>query len=191
MGGTWCNGRIAPQARQDSGRSRSWGAFIGPQSAVAVPGITVGLRDPIADRLRRWFELAGQFLRRAAGTNQLDHLPAEFRGIDWLLLGHRGLLQAKVSDVHGTGQLQITKAFCALCGFGFFCAFCTTNDRKRRGPQRFDADPRGTPEAADSIEISAAKPFSAARGTDGSESFCGKSGPAAKKGLPQMNKDER
>jgi hypothetical protein len=38
--------------------------------------VTVGLRDPVAERLGRRFELLRQFLRRPTGPNQLDHLPA-------------------------------------------------------------------------------------------------------------------
>jgi hypothetical protein len=50
------------------------------RKAILTPAcITVGLRDRVTDRLRRRLELLSQFLRRATGSNQLYHLPAEFR----------------------------------------------------------------------------------------------------------------
>jgi hypothetical protein len=36
--------------------------FAAAQSILALAGIALGLRHPIADRLRRWFKLFGQFV---------------------------------------------------------------------------------------------------------------------------------
>jgi hypothetical protein len=55
------------------------------------------------DRLRS-YRVPRQFLRRAAGVHQLDHLPTEFRCVGWSRLRHRGLLEHKCSGVHETGS---------------------------------------------------------------------------------------
>jgi hypothetical protein len=49
------------------------------QAILAVALITVGLCNPIADCLRRGFELLRQLLRRTTGPYQLDHPPTGFR----------------------------------------------------------------------------------------------------------------
>ena len=58
------------------------------QAVLAAALVAVGLRDPVADRLRRRLELLSQFLRRATSSNQLYHLPAEFRRIGRVLSCH-------------------------------------------------------------------------------------------------------
>ena len=82
--------------------------------------VTVGLGYPVADRLRRRFELLRQFLRRATGPNQLDHLPAELRRIRWVLVCHCGLRKLKRSGVHETGatsgSARWARAFHAVAG---------------------------------------------------------------------------
>src|ERR1700674_7054 len=61
--------------RPDQGDRRS---CCRRQAILAAALVTVGLRDPVADRLGRRFELLRQLLRRATGPHQLNHLPAEF-----------------------------------------------------------------------------------------------------------------
>ena len=52
-------------------------ALCGAQS-ISVPAcITVGLRDPVADRLGGGFEFTSQLLRCPSGANQLNHLAPE------------------------------------------------------------------------------------------------------------------
>ena len=58
-------------------------------SATLVP---VGLADPVADRLSGWLKLPSQLLRRAARSNQLDHLLPETGWIGWTCHRHHGLL---------------------------------------------------------------------------------------------------
>ena len=50
--------------------------------------MAINLRDPIADRLRCRFKLAGQFLRIPANADQIDHLTTELRGIRRTGSGH-------------------------------------------------------------------------------------------------------
>src|SRR6202140_3822651 len=78
------------------------------QAILAAAFVTVGLCDPVADRLRRRFELLRQFLRRATGPNHLDHLPAELRRIRCVLVCHCGLRKLKRSGVHETGATSVS-----------------------------------------------------------------------------------
>src|SRR5690349_3857791 len=56
--------------------------LIGRQAAVgASPDITLGLFDPVPDRLGRRLELASEIRRAATGPNQLDQLVPELRRI--------------------------------------------------------------------------------------------------------------
>src|SRR6516165_8049160 len=73
------------------------------QPILAAALVTVGLRNPITDRLGRRFEIPRQFLRAAAGSNQVNHLPAELRPITWVLLCHCGLRKLNRSGVHESG----------------------------------------------------------------------------------------
>jgi hypothetical protein len=56
------------------------------QAILAAALVTIGLRNPVADGLRRRLELLRQLLRRATGPYQLDHLPAKFRRVSAVLL---------------------------------------------------------------------------------------------------------
>src|SRR5947209_1629830 len=58
-------------------------AFCRRQPAAATADVALGLADPVPDRLRGRFELLRQFLRRAAGADQLYHLATEFRCVGW------------------------------------------------------------------------------------------------------------
>jgi hypothetical protein len=64
---------------------------------------------PVPDRLRRRFELARQFLRRAAGMHQFDHLSTQFRWLASSRSGLRGRLGHKPFCVHETCQLHPQK----------------------------------------------------------------------------------
>ena len=58
------------------------------QAVMRAALVTVGLADPVADRLGGWLELPSQLLRRAARANQLDHL-----------LPEPGWIGGRVSDI--------------------------------------------------------------------------------------------
>src|SRR6516162_8354409 len=77
------------------------------QPILAAALVTVGLRNPIADRLGRRFEIPRQFLGAAAGSNQVNHLPAELRRITWVLLWHGGLRKLNRSGVHESGATSV------------------------------------------------------------------------------------
>jgi len=51
-------------------------AFGGRQSVMATTLVQIGLLEPILNGLCRRLELTGQLFRTAAGTNQLQYLPA-------------------------------------------------------------------------------------------------------------------
>jgi hypothetical protein len=55
---------------------------------VAAALLAIGLRDPVADRLGRWFELTSQVGWIAPGTNQLNYPSPELRRIWGMGLGH-------------------------------------------------------------------------------------------------------
>ena len=50
------------------------------QPILAAALVTVGLRNPIADRLGRRFEIPRQFLRAAAGSNQAREITSSVTG---------------------------------------------------------------------------------------------------------------
>jgi hypothetical protein len=53
--------------------------------------VTIGLRHPIVDQLRRRLELAGQLFGPAARSHQLNHLLPELRRIRFVRLrGEKG-----------------------------------------------------------------------------------------------------
>ena len=56
-------------------------ALRGAQTVGSTTLVTLGLLDPVADRLRRRLELPCQALRRASCPNQLDHLAPVLRRI--------------------------------------------------------------------------------------------------------------
>ena len=62
------------------------------QAVMRAALVTVGLADPVADRLGGWLELPSQFPRRAARAHQLDHLLPEPGWIGRTCKRHRGLL---------------------------------------------------------------------------------------------------
>ncbi len=81
-----------------------------PMEDVAAPLFpaaftTIGLSDPVADRLRGWFEFARKVLRIASGANQLDHLAPEFRRIGQTGLGHGDTLGSKLQAIHEGGAI--------------------------------------------------------------------------------------
>ena len=89
-------------------------AFGAGQAIRPSTFIPIGLADPITDRLSRRFELPGQLLRRAARSNQLDHLLAELGCIRRTRIRHRGLLSPNWSGVHGNGSSPNIKRPAAL-----------------------------------------------------------------------------
>jgi hypothetical protein len=58
--------------------------------ALLLPAalLPVGLRHPVADRLRGRFELPGKLGRISAGADQLDHLTAKLGCVWRTCLGH-------------------------------------------------------------------------------------------------------
>ena len=62
------------------------------QAVMRAALVTVGLADPVADRLGGWLELPSQLLRRAARANQLDHLLPELEWRGRTCKRHRRLL---------------------------------------------------------------------------------------------------
>jgi DDE family transposase len=82
---------------------REFDAFCVCEAVAAAALVAIGLRDPVADRLRRWLELFRQVFRRAAGANQFDQLPPELRRVWGTFLRHRGLLKHKCFGVHESG----------------------------------------------------------------------------------------
>jgi hypothetical protein len=128
--------------------SRSWrfsrrSRFGSSRSAfVRLPlpraRVTLRLRNPVPDRLRRRLKLARQFLRRAPSAHQLNHLTAELRRIGSSALRHRGLLEHKWSAVHETGatsQPSFAPFFPAVTAAGDSPRQCkpTKNVRSRPG----------------------------------------------------------
>src|SRR5271165_3835969 len=77
------------------------------KAVAAAALVAIGLRDPVADRLRRWLKLFRQVFRRAAGTNQFDHLPPELRRVWGAFLRHCGLLKHKCFGVHESGGTSL------------------------------------------------------------------------------------
>ena len=53
------------------------------QTILTAAFVSIGLAHPIPDRLGRWLELPRQLLRRAASTDQIDHLLPELRRLYW------------------------------------------------------------------------------------------------------------
>src|ERR1700694_3282399 len=78
------------------------------QAILPATFVAVGLRHPVANCLGRRLELFCQLLRRAAATNQLDHLVPELRRIRRASRTHRELLKRKCSGVHETGSTSLT-----------------------------------------------------------------------------------
>ena len=50
-----------------------------PVNLLPAALLPVGLRDPVADRVRRRLELAGKVSRIATGADRINHLAAELR----------------------------------------------------------------------------------------------------------------
>lgn len=78
--------------RRQAQISRRWLGF--PPALAAV-----GLRDPVADRLRGGLELARQISRITTGADQLDHLAAELGRVCRTGSGHRETPHAKAFSV--------------------------------------------------------------------------------------------
>ena len=75
---------------------------------MPLPGIAIGLRDPVPNRLCRRLELAGQLLRIASAPHERDELPPDLRRVWRATLGivnssslERDLVSTK------PGQLQL------------------------------------------------------------------------------------
>lgn len=67
-------------------------AFLPGQRLALIDG---GLANPVGDGLGRDTELTRELRRRAAGSNQLDHLLAEFCRVRRSYFGHLRLLEHK------------------------------------------------------------------------------------------------
>ena len=89
-------------------------AGIGGRLCLPAPVLTVGLGNPVADRLGRGFEFASQIGRITPGTHQLDHLPPELRRIGGMGLGHkRDTSRKSFVGVHQTGaNSQLRPSYC-------------------------------------------------------------------------------
>src|SRR5262249_31942786 len=83
-------------------------ALLGGQTVLAVAVVTIGLRDPVADRLRRRLRLLRPLFRVAPGSHELNEPPLELRRVRGTGLGHRELLfPRKGSGVHETGGTSL------------------------------------------------------------------------------------
>ena len=80
------------------------GAILQGHTVTAARNFPISLGDPVPERLRRRLILPRQFLRRAPGTHQLDHLAPELRRIRRSCSWHRGLLLPKLRGVHENGS---------------------------------------------------------------------------------------
>src|SRR5207253_3240594 len=77
----------------------------GRQSVLAPSSITVGLPNPIPDRLGRGFELAPQFFGRPSLPHQFDDALSELRRVRPMALRHRGhSFPPQPWGVHQTGS---------------------------------------------------------------------------------------
>ena len=90
---------------------REFDAFCVCEAVAAAALVAIGLRDPVADRLRRWLKLFRQVFHRAAGANQFDQLPPELRRVWGTFLLHRGLLKHKCFGVHESGGTSMRREF--------------------------------------------------------------------------------
>ncbi len=79
-------------------------ALCGAQSIRVPAYVTVGLRDPVADRLGGGFELTSQLFRSPSGANQLNHLAPEGRRVRRPRFRHSDYLLPKGSGVHEIGS---------------------------------------------------------------------------------------
>ena len=73
------------------------------QAVVSPALITIGLADLVTDRLGARLKLASQFLRHAAGTDQLTICRRNPGGYEGATLRHRGTPFSQESGVHQTG----------------------------------------------------------------------------------------
>src|SRR5207249_1507650 len=91
----------------------------GRQSVLAPSSITVGLPNPIPDRLGRGFELAPQFFGRPSLPHQFDDALSELRRVRPMALRHRGhSFPPQPWGVHQTGS---TPVFTGLAGVLVAC----------------------------------------------------------------------
>src|SRR5207253_10645366 len=80
----------------------------GRQSVLAPSSITVGLPNPIPDRLGRGFELAPQFFGRPSLPHQFDDALSELRRVRPMALRHRGhSFPPQPWGVHQTGSTPV------------------------------------------------------------------------------------
>src|SRR5271166_5341131 len=96
-------GALQPELLVLPAQPRKFTALGMCKAVAAAALVAIGLRDPVADRLRRWLKLFREFFRRAAGANQFDHLPPELRRVWGAFLRHCGLLKHKCFGVHESG----------------------------------------------------------------------------------------
>src|SRR6185312_4346899 len=66
--------------------------------------LSVGLGDPVADRLGGRLELTRELGRISPGVDQINHLPPEFRRVRRACLGHGVLLLRKPEGLHEGGS---------------------------------------------------------------------------------------
>jgi hypothetical protein len=85
------------------------------QGRVDRPGLPaaflpVGRGNPVPERLGGGPELAGQVRRITSGTDQLDHLPPEFRRVRRTCSGHGRHLARSACYVHPNGVIPPLEA---------------------------------------------------------------------------------
>src|SRR5262245_32651278 len=70
-GRRWCpDGALPAQRLPRATQAAQLLALLGGQTVLALAVVTLGLRDPVADRLRRRLELLRQLFRSAPGSHQ-------------------------------------------------------------------------------------------------------------------------
>jgi len=69
-----------------------------------APIPSIGCADPVADRLRGWFELSREIIRIAADADQFNHLSTKFRRVMRTGFGHVGSLRRKCGGLRQTGS---------------------------------------------------------------------------------------
>ena len=91
-------------------------ALRGGQSIAAPTFIAVGLRHPVANRLRGGLELARQFLGVASRPHQLHHPLPILRRVPFVRVSHRGLSSTCPTPLLSTKPGQLQDFACeALC----------------------------------------------------------------------------
>ena len=82
-------------------------SFLRCQAVATYALVEVGLANPVTDGLPRWLKLAGEFVRAAASSHQLDHLTSKLGWVWRSRLRQGELLSLSKGEVSTKpGQLQ-------------------------------------------------------------------------------------